>query len=135
MTFFFFQVHSNAIHSFDHRSLYINTINPMRTNRERKHFESLDIASSFSDLQAKVDGRATEVDQPALCTEVNVQHRSPPLVGTGNKGQLTKVLSVQQTGCWVHVAPVPVPMAVIGLQPSPRRPSIVGRAIPSSPLK
>ena len=64
MTFFFFQVHSNAIHSFDHRSLYINTINPMRTNGERKHFESPDIASSSSGLQAKVDGGAARYIRP-----------------------------------------------------------------------
>ena len=55
--------------------------------------------------------------------------------GLEKMGQLTKLLLVQQTGCWVHVAPVPRPMAVIGLQPSPRRPSMVGRAIPSSELK
>ena len=72
---------------------------------------------------------------PLYVAEENDQHRSPSLVGTDKESQLTKVLSVQQTGCWVHVAPVPVPMAVIGLQPSPRRPSIVGRAIPRSELK
>lgn len=39
------------------------------------------------------------------------------------------MLPLQQTGSWLHTAPLPVPMTLIGLQPIPTEPSTGSRAM------
>ena len=74
-------------------------------------------------------------EQPKFATPFYVTKEDPHhCVCSDKKGQLTKLLSVQQTGCWVHESPPPIPIAMIGVQPRPMRPSMEGRASPSSPL-
>ena len=82
-------------------------------------------------------GEQPRLINPPYVAEKNDRHRPPLHMDNWaqKEGKLTKLLSVQQAGCLMHVAPVPVLMAMIGLQPSPRRPSIVGRGIQSSPVK
>ena len=106
--------------SLDRTILHTNFHSPnTKTRREISRGPQWRVPS-FSCSPNDGDGRAADGDQPVLFVK---RKRLAPLV-FARMFRLTKLLPVQQTGCWLHT--------VVPVQLTPTRPSMLERLIPSS---